>query len=187
MFGLFDRIITPQEWYGLPVTGQTTVYRAGDDGHFQCGLDPATPPALRQRLGSGRYSSARFVDNGDGTVTDNVTGLMWYADGIAAGAPRTWNNAIDDCLALADVYADWRLPNAFEAYSICGLEAGVTLGGFLTALTTSVWTSTTVWGLVANALWVAVDTGAAASLPKVNAVVGGALPVRGGIYNNNTP
>ncbi len=43
----------------LKTTGQTTSYGAGSDGALQAGL------------------SKSYTDNGDGTITDNVTGLMW--------------------------------------------------------------------------------------------------------------
>lgn len=52
---------------GLPQTGQATSYPSGDstdrdDGYYERGYSPP---------------SGRFHDNGDGTVTDNATGLMW--------------------------------------------------------------------------------------------------------------
>ena len=87
----------------LPRTGQTTSYRAGDDGDFEAG-----------------WPGGRFRDNGDGTVTDFATGLMWVQDvGADPGAPFNaavnWDNAIDNCLALNYAgYDDWRLPNAKE-------------------------------------------------------------------------
>jgi len=45
----------------LPKTGQTTSYVDYDDGYYEKGssIDP------------------RFVDNGDGSITDRVTNLMW--------------------------------------------------------------------------------------------------------------
>lgn len=46
----------------VPRTGQITSYAAGDDGDIQAGLSLPEP---------------RFTDNGDGTVTDNLTGLIW--------------------------------------------------------------------------------------------------------------
>ncbi len=58
-----------------------------------------------------------FADNEDGTVTDNVTELMWQQedDDIA----RTWYEAIDYCeaLTLAE-HTDWRLPDEYELQSI---------------------------------------------------------------------
>ncbi|MGC9023085.1 MAG: hypothetical protein ACP5J5_08205, partial [Dissulfurimicrobium sp.] len=46
----------------LPRTGQTQSYGARDDGALQMGATLPTP---------------RFTDNGNGTVTDNLTGLIW--------------------------------------------------------------------------------------------------------------
>lgn len=59
---------------------------------------------------------AELVDNGDGTVTDTVTGLMWQQG--EAGA-MNWQNALIYCedLALAG-YDDWRLPNRNELQTL---------------------------------------------------------------------
>ena len=58
-----------------------------------------------------------FTFSGDGTVTDNVTGIIWQQedDGIA----RRWWEAMDYCeaLDLAD-NTEWRLPNEYELQSI---------------------------------------------------------------------
>jgi alpha-tubulin suppressor-like RCC1 family protein len=58
-----------------------------------------------------------FVDNGDGTVTDTSTGLMWQqatADGYI-----TWESAISYCEGLSlGGYNDWRLPNRNELQSL---------------------------------------------------------------------
>lgn len=57
-----------------------------------------------------------FVDNGNGTLTDTVTGLMWQK---ADGGEMTIEKAINYCDTLSIAgYSDWRLPNAHEAYSI---------------------------------------------------------------------
>ena len=113
---------------GLPKTGQTTNYHVGDDEDY---ADPAEEDiGLPQGQGTwASYWSARFTDNGDGTVTDNATGLMWAQDGSAAGCNNggtlSWTAAIDWAEALSFAgYADWRLPNAYELFSICLLEAG---------------------------------------------------------------
>ena len=58
---------------GLPPTGQTTKYVDGDDGDIQAGYAPAE----------------RLTDNGDGTITDNATGLMWVKD-MQLGTPKGW-------------------------------------------------------------------------------------------------
>ncbi len=104
----------------LPRTGQTTSYSAGDDGDVQAGNPRAT----------------RFVDNGNGTVTDRATGLQWVQDPTdcgeafhTAGALVTmnWADAAANCLALEYAgFADWRLPNPLEALSLVDWSSAVT-------------------------------------------------------------
>lgn len=57
-----------------------------------------------------------FTDNGDGTVTDENTGLMWQA---TDGGEMTWSNALTYAVdsELAG-HNDWRLPNSHELFSI---------------------------------------------------------------------
>lgn len=73
-----------------------------------------------------------FTDNSDGTITDNVTGLIWQKcsagqanDSSCTGDQDilTWQEALDYCngLSLAG-YNDWRLPNIKELYSILDTE-----------------------------------------------------------------
>ena len=67
--------------------------------------------------GNTSYGENDFVDNPDGTITDNATGLMWQqADSAEA---MTWQEALAYCedLSLAG-YTDWRLPDAKELQSI---------------------------------------------------------------------
>ncbi len=59
----------------------------------------------------------QFVDNGDGTVTDLATNLMWQQSDDGTG--RNW----EESLVYAEIlttggYSDWRLPNAHELQSI---------------------------------------------------------------------
>jgi hypothetical protein len=91
-------------------TGQTTSYRSGDDGHLEKGVASPSP---------------RFTDRGDGTVLDNLTGLMWAKDANFAEVTKTWYDAIDyaNNLSLgsagcAAYYQDWRLPNVKELQSL---------------------------------------------------------------------
>jgi hypothetical protein len=92
-------------------TGQTTSYAAGDDGDLQKGVT---------------WPSPRFTDNGDGTVTDNLTGLIWLKNANSFGG-KTWADALNACNTLADdgtnltdgsVAGDWRLPNVKELQSL---------------------------------------------------------------------
>ena len=58
-----------------------------------------------------------FQDNGDGTVTDFNTGLMWQQKRTIG--KTYWSSACDYCdeLSLAD-HSDWRLPTRSELISI---------------------------------------------------------------------
>lgn len=63
------------------------------------------------------YGISDFVDNDDGTVTDNATGLTWTQDD--SGEPMDWETALayaEDSTAAG--FDDWRLPNIKELQSI---------------------------------------------------------------------
>ena len=72
------------------------------------------------------YGENRFKDNGDGTVTDESTGLTWMkadSGALEAGAKKdgamTWQEALawSENLDYAG-HSDWRLPDAKELQSI---------------------------------------------------------------------
>ena len=67
--------------------------------------------------GNTAYGVNQFVDNGDGTVTDQATGLMWMQQDSGAG--MNWQDALAwaESLELAG-HDDWRLPDAKELQSI---------------------------------------------------------------------
>lgn len=63
------------------------------------------------------YGENDFVDNGDGTVTDRATGLMWMKND--SGRPVNWEKALEYAENLEYAgYNDWRLPNVKELQSI---------------------------------------------------------------------
>ncbi len=81
---------------------------------------------LRCVRGNSRYGNNRFVDNGDNTITDKATGLMWTKfdsnekEMFGTGkATMDWEKAlkVSENLEYAG-YNDWRLPNAKELQSI---------------------------------------------------------------------
>ena len=112
----------------LPKTGQTTCYDetgniiectgTGQDGDIQAGVE---------------WSSPRFTDNGNGTVTDNLTGLVWLKDASCFGE-MTWQDALDvvadfstnpgnySCADYTANYTDWVLPNIVELESLVNAE-----------------------------------------------------------------
>jgi len=71
---------------------------------------------LYVRAVRGEESQGKFVDNGDGTVTDTKSGLMWQQSETVR---MTWNVALSYCknLQLAN-HNDWRLPNRNELQSL---------------------------------------------------------------------
>ena len=86
-----------------------------------------TPPA-----------QAAFTDNGDGTVTDTVTGLMWdkcsqgQSDancGTGGATSMTWAGALTAAVTANTAnykgYNDWRLPNRNELESLVDIADGV--------------------------------------------------------------
>ncbi|MCP4364575.1 MAG: DUF1566 domain-containing protein, partial [Planctomycetes bacterium] len=115
----------------VPKTGQTTSYSTGDDGDIQKGVT---------------WPGTRFTNNGDGTVTDNLTGLMWIQS--PGTTTRNWDAAIDYCNALTTAgYTDWRLPNYMELLSLVDisqsdppLPAGHPFSGLVTS---SYWSGST--------------------------------------------
>ncbi len=59
------------------------------------------------------YGENDFVDNGDGTVSDRSSGMMWTRDD--SGRSMNWQQALGYCEGLTTAgYSDWRLPNAKE-------------------------------------------------------------------------
>ncbi len=63
---------------------------------------------------SGEAQAQRFVDNGNGTVTDTVTGLMWTKDASLFGE-RNWNDAMSACSSFSiSGIGGWRLPRKHE-------------------------------------------------------------------------
>ncbi|MCG3141134.1 MAG: Hercynine oxygenase [Anaerolineae bacterium] len=80
---------------GAIVTGSTVSSAPGDDGYYRKG------------------KTRSYTDHGDGTVTDNNTGLMWVKDPTVAdvGSTYTLDNAKKACEDLIYAgYSDWILP-----------------------------------------------------------------------------
>jgi len=151
---------------GLPKTGQTTVYQTYDDGYYQKG-----------------YSGTRFTDNGDGTITDNATGLMWVANPTAAGVggTYTWTDAISACENLSYAgYTDWRLPNVKELHSIVdyGTYNPCIDTTYFTSTAGLYWSSTTYAYTTSNAWYINFYSGRVFDGAKTSSYY--VRPVRGG-------
>ncbi len=70
--------------------------------------------------GNAGYGINDFQDNGDGTVTDHATGMMWAQEDSGSG--MLWSNALAYAQQMNAAnylgYGDWRLPSAKELQSI---------------------------------------------------------------------
>ncbi|WP_028572920.1 DUF1566 domain-containing protein [Desulfonatronum lacustre] len=67
---------------------------------------------------SGEAQAQRFVDNGDGTVTDTATGLMWTKDADPFGR-LNWDDAMLRCTFFSiRGISGWRLPSKDELVAI---------------------------------------------------------------------
>jgi arylsulfatase A-like enzyme len=57
-----------------------------------------------------------FTNNGNGTITDNVTGLMWQS---VDNGETTWENAVANAASVTTGgYNDWRLPTPHELFCL---------------------------------------------------------------------
>lgn len=131
--------------------------RSGQDGEFRTGLPSPAP---------------RFRDNGNGTVTDELTGLIWLQNANRFGVV-TWPQALDICNSLAggsqglsdgSVAGDWRLPNVNELQSLLELNnssgAAIAAGNPFTDLQpANYWSSTSVAAFPALGWYVALAVG----------------------------
>ncbi len=71
---------------------------------------------VRCVAGNEEYGDNDFVDNGDGTVTDNATALMWQQDDSAS---TDWDSAVAICeAATSGGHTDWHLPDAKQLQSL---------------------------------------------------------------------
>mgnify|MGYP001482484899 CR=1 FL=1 len=87
------------------------------------------------------YGVNDFVDNGDGTITDNATGLMWAQND--SGEAMNWEAALAYAAdATIAGYDDWRLPNIKELQSIADYS------GVFPAMDTSVFNLTELTNVV---------------------------------------
>jgi len=92
--------------YKLPKTGQkclTYDWAHGSDGELQLGM---------------AWPDPRFTDNGDGTVTDNMTDLVWTKNSNIFGF-QSWYEALADC---ENFIGGWRLPNRNELLSLIDIN-----------------------------------------------------------------
>ena len=189
-------------WAAYPAevarTGQATSYAVGDDGAIQAGAVWPDP---------------RFSERADGTVSDNLTGLVWAknanlmvtrdpafdADGTINDGSVTWQHAIDYVAKLNNEnylnHTDWRLPNVNELESL--VHAGVYIPALsanpFTGVQSGIYWSSTSYAYYTDCAWgVVMSDGRIGIGDKPYAGSGGAgfyvWPVRAGqcgSFNNS--
>jgi hypothetical protein len=122
------RIIDAQYWssnkyVGITMRGDKSAFGFNfADGRIKSyptgeGGGPTGRCYIRCVRGRKGYGQNKYADNGDGTITDLATGLMWQkAD---CGTTMNWEKALSYAEKLKYAgYDDWRLPNAKELQSI---------------------------------------------------------------------
>ena len=164
-------------------TGQTTCWDdagnpidcagTGQDGEFQKGVsvDP------------------RFTDNGDGTVKDNLTGLIWLKNANCFGI-RSWTDALTmsntlsagNCgLTDGSAAGAWRLPNVNELQSLIDFgqyDPALPVGYPFAGVQDFYWSSTSYAGFPESAWFVYLPFGYFEIIQKISAIY--VWPVRGG-------
>ncbi len=104
--------------YKLTDTGQNKSYDSNGNE-----IDPAKGEAFYGQDAQYEGIEASFTDNGDGTITDNVTGLMWQQ--VPDSINMSWEEAKEYCENLElGGYDDWRLPTVKELFAIGSFETG---------------------------------------------------------------
>jgi hypothetical protein len=113
--GLLDNSVS-----SVPKTGQTKCYDTDPGNEIPC---PGTGQDGEIQAGVA-WPDPRFMDNGDKTVTDNLTGLMWTKNANPPSGYKTWQQALDYVKGMNAGtytnygYTDWRLPNRKELHSL---------------------------------------------------------------------
>jgi len=170
----------------VPKSGQLTNYYFGDDGYYASTKDVSWP-------------NPRFTKNNDGTVTDNLTGLIWL-ENANCFTTRTWAQALSDAKTLksgacslsdGSALGEWRLPSKKELESLVASEyvspavpntAGTakwTAGAPFTGVQSNYyWSSTTYAGNTSVAWFVYLLDGIVNPNNKANTYY--VWPVRGG-------
>jgi hypothetical protein len=136
-------------------TGQILRFARGDDGDLEMGV---------------AWPDPRFTDNGNGTVTDNLTGLIWLKNANCFGQ-KIWTEALVSCNSLADGQCglsdgsgigNWHLPNIKQLHSLIdfGMSSPALPSGHpFTAVTSFYWSSTTNETYTYGAWYIYIGTG----------------------------
>jgi len=115
----------------LPRTGLTSCYNTSGTVIDCTTLGQTQDAALK--VGVPWDPVSRFTASGNGTVTDNLTGLIWLQNANCFGN-QTWQSALNSANTLVgnnnsqcglndgSIAGDWRLPNIEELRSLVDLQ-----------------------------------------------------------------
>ncbi len=108
---------TLTDTYSIVDTGQVKCYDNGGE------ISPPSPGApFHGQDAQCQGNQPSYTDNGDGTITDNVTGMMWVK---ARGVKTTWDDAVSGAAGFSLAgHNDWRLPTIKELYSLIDFTGG---------------------------------------------------------------
>ena len=156
----------------LPDTGQTQSYTTtfGEDHDYL-------------------INTPAFTNNGNGTITDNVTGLMWQQ---VDGGEMTFENAITYCNTLTlGGFSGWRLPTPIEAYSILNHQNSnpAINTTFFTLTTAEYWWTSVFENNSTTKVWCTNSGGGIGNHPKIETTsAGGTKKFHArAVRNINTP
>jgi hypothetical protein len=154
--------------------------------------------------------SPRFIDNNNGTITDDLTGLIWLKNTNCPGTSRDWQTALNDVVQLdtdgtmngnscgdtsnaGSHQSDWRLPNIRELFSLVDLAflspaisnaAGTGQGSssdpFTNFRTTQPYWSSTTFANNSSMAWIVFFLNGSVSSFTKSNGIIGVLAVRGG-------
>ena len=142
----------------LPDTGQTSSYTStfGEDNDYT-------------------INSPSYTNNGNGTITDNVTGLMWQQ---VDGGEMTIENATTYCNNLVlGGFSDWRLPSPMESFSILNHQnnnPAMNTAFFTASLAEYWWTNTYQAGDITK-VWCTNAGGGIGNHPKSETISAGGI------------
>lgn len=111
---------TSSIYKGTTMGGNETMFGLNlADGRIK-GYPTSKDFEIRLVRGNANYGVNEFMDNGDGTISDFATNLMWDQAGSDEG--MNWEDALAYAQEMNNSkhlgYSDWRVPNAKELHSI---------------------------------------------------------------------
>ena len=151
-----DSILTTKFPGLLPDTGQATSYTStpGEDADFT-------------------INSPSYKDNGNETITDNITGLIWQK---TDGGEMTFENAQAFCKTLTlGGTTGWRLPTSHELFSINNFDkVNPALDQtYFTKTTAEYWWTSDLRADLASNVWVTNAGGGIGAHPKTETISAG--------------